>query len=391
MRKLSEKDKKINIQLKQIPMIKKADGHIYLNQEEYFKLKDRISNPELDRKLSKFQLEFNRARGFSQQSSQPILLTFKFPNSEYHWAQFIIDDYRVFMRDKSDPLALEYPILIEFLLDEGQIGVVNLKEVLFETSRDNKENALLNCISMPILTTERDSANQLFKENALKLLNEWFSKVPKEENVVLISKLREAGFSDNQIKELTWDTPQGWVESGPSHTEYEDWQWMEKHLNSLIAMKNGNMVYYFARINKHWQKDSIVKLDSIAIQAPYFGSIEKETLENFNFRKVIFTGKYAQLVLMALQPEEAIGNEMHLNVDQFFRIEQGEANFEIQKSNKPTLKYTAKNGDAVLIPAGTWHNVRNISKGEILKLYTIYSPPNHPPETLQTKKPVEKH
>ena len=119
----------------------------------------------------------------------------------------------------------------------------------------------------------------------------------------------------------------------------------------------------------------------------YVGPIEKQTVENEFFRKVLFTGKHAQLVVMCLQPAEEIGNEVHSNVDQFFRIEEGEALFVFNS----TEKHTAKNGDAVIVPAGTYHNVINASKTAKLKLYTVYSPPNHPDGTIhKTKAEAEK-
>lgn len=119
----------------------------------------------------------------------------------------------------------------------------------------------------------------------------------------------------------------------------------------------------------------------------YVGPIEKQTLENSYFRQVLFTGKYAQLVVMCLQPGEEIGNEVHSNVDQFFRIEQGEAQFVF----KGKEKHLVKDGEAVIVPAGTYHNVINNSKTCYLKLYTIYSPPNHPDKTVhKTKLEAEK-
>jgi mannose-6-phosphate isomerase-like protein (cupin superfamily) len=114
----------------------------------------------------------------------------------------------------------------------------------------------------------------------------------------------------------------------------------------------------------------------------YLGALEKQTLENDNFRQVLFTAKHAQLVLMCLRPGEDIGNEVHLNVDQFFRIEQGEARFVFDE----TRERTARAGDAVVVPAGTTHNVVNLSKTAMLKLYTIYSPPNHPDGTVHKTK-----
>jgi len=114
----------------------------------------------------------------------------------------------------------------------------------------------------------------------------------------------------------------------------------------------------------------------------FAGNIEKKTLANNYFRKVLFTGKYAQLVVMCLQPGEEIGNEVHKKVDQFFRIEEGAARFVLNG----TEKRLAKDGDAVIIPAGTFHNVINTSKTEKLKLYTVYSPPNHPDGTVHKTK-----
>lgn len=112
--------------------------------------------------------------------------------------------------------------------------------------------------------------------------------------------------------------------------------------------------------------------------AGYGVAIEKKTLDNEFFRKVLFTGKYAQLVVMCLQPGEEIGNEVHKKVDQFFRIEKGQALFVFAGRKK----HLAKNGDAVIVPAGTFHNVINASKTAKLKLYTLYSPPNHPDKTV---------
>jgi mannose-6-phosphate isomerase-like protein (cupin superfamily) len=119
----------------------------------------------------------------------------------------------------------------------------------------------------------------------------------------------------------------------------------------------------------------------------YVGPIEKQTLSNNYFRQVLFTGKYNQLVVMCLQPGEEIGNEVHSTVDQFFRIEEGEAIFVFSGKEK----HQVKDGDAVIVPAGTYHNVINASNEKKLKLYTIYSPPNHPDKTIhKTKADAEK-
>jgi len=115
---------------------------------------------------------------------------------------------------------------------------------------------------------------------------------------------------------------------------------------------------------------------------PFAGPIEKQTLKNNYFRQVLFTGKHAQLVVMCLQPGEEIGNEVHDKVDQFFRIEQGKAKFVFDGKEE----HVAGDGDAVIVPAGTYHNVINASKRGRLKLYTVYSPPNHPDKTVHKTK-----
>jgi mannose-6-phosphate isomerase-like protein (cupin superfamily) len=113
----------------------------------------------------------------------------------------------------------------------------------------------------------------------------------------------------------------------------------------------------------------------------YFDDIEKATEENENFRKVLWTGKYCQLVLMTLQPGEEIGVEVHDDVDQFFRFEEGEGKVVINGE-----EMSVKDGDAVIVPAGAEHNIINASEDESLKLYTIYSPPNHPDGTVHVDK-----
>ena len=114
----------------------------------------------------------------------------------------------------------------------------------------------------------------------------------------------------------------------------------------------------------------------------YVGPIEKTTVENDYFRQVLFTGKHSQLVVMCLQASEDIGNEVHEDVDQFFRIEQGEAKFVLNGSEE----HVVGDGDAVVVPAGTWHNVINTSATEKLKLYTVYTPPQHPDGTVHKTK-----
>ena len=117
----------------------------------------------------------------------------------------------------------------------------------------------------------------------------------------------------------------------------------------------------------------------------FFGPIEEPTLKNNFFRQLLFTGQCCQLVVMCLQLGEEIGSEVHGHVDQFFRIEEGEAKFVLNGSEE----HLVRNADAVVIPAGTYRNVINTSKTESLKLYTVYSPPNHPVGTLHKTKADE--
>jgi len=104
----------------------------------------------------------------------------------------------------------------------------------------------------------------------------------------------------------------------------------------------------------------------------YTTNIEKDTIENENFRKVLYTSKHSQLVLMSLRPKEEIGMEVHPDNDQFFRIEKGMGKCVIDAN-----EYELSDGTAVVVPAGSEHNVINVSETEDLKLYTIYSPAHH--------------
>jgi len=119
----------------------------------------------------------------------------------------------------------------------------------------------------------------------------------------------------------------------------------------------------------------------------YITNIEKETLENTDYRRVLYTAKNSQLVLMNLQSGEEIGEEVH-ELDQFIRLEQGEAKLILNKEDEHSVKAE----DAMIIPAGTWHNVINTGDGE-LKLYSVYAPPEHKDGTIHKTKAdeVEEH
>ena len=114
-------------------------------------------------------------------------------------------------------------------------------------------------------------------------------------------------------------------------------------------------------------------------------NIEEETLKNTNFRKVLYTSKHSQLVLMSLRPHEDIGYEIHVDNDQFFRFEKGFGKCIIDGN-----EYEVKDGVAIVIPKGAKHNVMNTSDSEDLKMYTIYSPAHHKEGTIRaTKKEAE--
>lgn len=116
----------------------------------------------------------------------------------------------------------------------------------------------------------------------------------------------------------------------------------------------------------------------------YIVNIEKETLENDNYRKVLYTAQHSQLVLMSIKPGDEIGEETH-HLDQFIRIEQGSGKAVLNGEEKEIA-----DNFAIVIPAGTKHNVINTSDGEDLKLYSVYSPPEHKHDTIHKTKQDEK-
>ncbi|HEU0080960.1 MAG TPA: cupin domain-containing protein [Candidatus Paceibacterota bacterium] len=104
----------------------------------------------------------------------------------------------------------------------------------------------------------------------------------------------------------------------------------------------------------------------------YIANIERLTVQNEDFRQVAYTAEHSQLVLMSLRPGEEIGNEVH-GVDQFFRFEKGQGKAILND----VQEHAVSDGTALIVPAGTRHNIINVSKTEPLKLYTLYSPPHH--------------
>ena len=115
----------------------------------------------------------------------------------------------------------------------------------------------------------------------------------------------------------------------------------------------------------------------------YKGSIREEVIGKTDFRRVLYTGEKMQLVAMTLKPGEDIGAEVHEGHDQFFRIENGQAEVMVDETT-----YRVTGGDLVIIPSGANHNVTNTSVSDVLELYTIYAPPEHAVGTVHATKEI---
>jgi mannose-6-phosphate isomerase-like protein (cupin superfamily) len=123
------------------------------------------------------------------------------------------------------------------------------------------------------------------------------------------------------------------------------------------------------------------KMKVSQVVAGYVTDIEQKTLENENFREVLFTAPHVQLVVMTLQVGEEIGTEVHDDGDQFIRVEAGQGEAILDGERHPL-----EDGSSVVIPAGVEHNIVNTSASEPLRLYTLYSPPEHPDGTIHPMK-----
>lgn len=119
--------------------------------------------------------------------------------------------------------------------------------------------------------------------------------------------------------------------------------------------------------------------------APTVVNIETATVENTNYRTTLWTGKNLQITLMSIDSGDDIGLEVHDTHDQFLRIEQGQATVSMGPTKEQLTVWQASSSDAVIVPAGTWHNL--VSSGEVpLKVYSIYAPPQHPHGTVHVTK-----
>jgi mannose-6-phosphate isomerase-like protein (cupin superfamily) len=118
----------------------------------------------------------------------------------------------------------------------------------------------------------------------------------------------------------------------------------------------------------------------------WVGDIEAETLDNTTFRTVVYTGEHTQLTVMRLGPGEDIGREAHPHLDQFLRVEHGTARVELGRTEDSIDEsYEIEHDWAVIVPAGVWHNLINTGETDV-KLYSLYSPPEHPPGTVHRTK-----
>jgi mannose-6-phosphate isomerase-like protein (cupin superfamily) len=118
----------------------------------------------------------------------------------------------------------------------------------------------------------------------------------------------------------------------------------------------------------------------------WIGDIEKATIDNTTFRTVLFTGEHTQLTVMRLAPGEDIGREVHPDTDQFLRIEKGQARVELGKTEDTIDEtYDVEDDWAIVVPAGVWHDVVNTGSDDV-KLYSLYSPPEHPANTVHVTK-----
>lgn len=124
---------------------------------------------------------------------------------------------------------------------------------------------------------------------------------------------------------------------------------------------------------------------------PYVINIEEATVSNETFRTALWTGKNLQLTVMSIQPGDDIGLEVHEDHDQFLRIEEGEALVKMGETEQGLSEWTARDDDAIFVPAGAWHDIINVGSTP-LKLYSIYAPAEHPHGTIhQTKADDPEH
>jgi len=155
-----------------------------------------------------------------------------------------------------------------------------------------------------------------------------------------------------------------------------------------MPKKTNDWIIFFNELRKEKKDITVKEASSIYknymhnAQYPFYGDIEQLTLENKNYREVLYTTENMQLVLMSLKPDEEIGLEIHHDESQFFRFESGFGIAQVESK-----EYIVQDGDSLIVPPGSEHNIINTHPTERLQLYTIYTPPHHPPNTKQRVKP----
>lgn len=169
-----------------------------------------------------------------------------------------------------------------------------------------------------------------------------------------------------------------------------NWTYQNSNFRSVpYSMLFDEMEYdYRADIPQSATGNSKMDLKDYGPQ-PLVINIDKATKQNTNFRTALWTGEHFQVTLMSINVGDDIGLEIHPDTDQFIRIEDGQGIVKMGKS-KDNLEFQANARDdfAIMVPAGTWHNVINTGN-KPLKVYVIYAPPHHPRGTVNVNKPSE--
>jgi mannose-6-phosphate isomerase-like protein (cupin superfamily) len=256
---------------------------------------------------------------------------------------------------------------------EGAEQTQQLQRRQPENSRAIINQPIRNPITEAPHTTEMPEVNNLLvdedeyyqgmdmKRSAIKLIRacDFLINLEKDDAMTAgMTPVRSEGYLGNDIKN---EKPLFAQQGAPVSTKTEGYR------NPLYSKK---------------KKQKGISPDGVVNKADGFvGNIESLTNTNENFRKVIYTGKHSQLVLMKLLPGEDIGMEVHESVDQFFRVDSGEGTVVIDGK-----RYRITDGTGIVVPAGAEHNVINSSKDRDLKLYTIYSPPEHKDGTIRATK-----
>lgn len=268
---------------------------------------------------------------------------------------------------------------VENFLDMNDIHYDEINEnypgLDFETSRKIYYDILIDDKTLePIdwLKIKEKMKEYLLEKTIDSIMEEIeFALTIKEENV------KKKAQPIDRIYDLPQRMRKQWGEDQLQILDAIDTETDEKVIDEILKKRqdekydtfNNNPSFGWENIDKSSRK--VLKQKYNAKAKGFVSNIEKDTIANENFRKVLYTGKHTQLVLMTLQPKEDIGEEVHPDTDQFFRVDSGSGEVVI---NGKTSKIS--DGFAIVIPAGAKHNVINTGKDK-LKVYSLYSPPHH--------------